>query len=74
MTGFPKGTRLKADKDMHRHRFSTHLTDAELEKLYWLSNKWDMSYSVVFRKCFNIICDMTDNEMERALYRLEQNE
>lgn len=72
MAGFPKGTRLKEDKDMHRHRFSTHLTDAELQDLYWLSNKWDMAFAVVFRKCFNIVCAMSDNERDRALYRIEQ--
>lgn len=72
MTGFPKGTRLKADKDLHRNRFTVMLTDDQRKDLYKISQEWDDLFSVVFRKCFQIVCMMDEQERKKAFWALEE--
>ena len=65
MGGFSKGKRLKKDEDLHRHRFTVLLTDAEQDELFDLANEWNDLFAVVFRKCFKIVCALPSDERWR---------
>lgn len=68
MGGFPKGTRLKADKDMHRCHFTVNLREDERDDFFGLCRDWEQPMSVCIRKCVKIVCQMPEDE-RNALWR-----
>ena len=70
---FAKGTKIKPDAKMHRHKLCVFLTEAEFEELCDIANQWDLPFSKAIRACVNTVSAMPEAEkiekVRRALWQ-----
>ena len=71
--GLKKGTRLKADKDLHRHQLWAKFTDEQFDKICRCTAEYDLSFGRMMRILTLIALedDDLDGKIVRRLLKAE---